>query len=155
MFVRRNTDKLLIPIGILIFLVVISFHPKHHLRSEMPQGFFHEESRSEAGSKRPSQDERIAWAYWEAAQMEIQWRYPYSHPLPVDPPPEFHVDAAALGPMASDPSTRLLYWHRLQQVWFAPESWKSEYGWSLEWVGSPIQSGAQWIKEEFAHLTGG
>src|SRR5713101_4314668 len=135
MFVRRHTDKLLIPIGLGILLILLSYHPKHHLRAEMPPGFFHEETRS-----KKSPDEKIAWAYWESAQMDIQWKYPYSHPLPADPPPEFRIDAAALGPMATDPAVRLLYWHRLQQAWFLPESWNSDYGWSLDWTGSPIQA---------------
>ena len=151
MFVRNHTDKLLIPIAALILLVVISYRPKYHLQSEMPSGFFHQEQKS----SKPSLDQKIAWAYWENAQMNIQWRYVYGHPLPVDPPPEFQVDAKALGPAASDPGTRMMYWHRLEQVWPLPETWAKDYEWDFGWLGDPAVSGAQWIKGEFERLFSG
>ena len=69
------------------------------------------------GPKRPI-EQKIACAYWDSAQMNIQWKYPHEHPLPVDAPPEFGIDAPALGPAASAPATRDLYWHRLRQVWY-------------------------------------
>src|SRR5437763_1305952 len=116
MFFRHNTDKLFIPFAIVIVLLVLSYQPKYHLRSEMPAAFFTQEN----ASGRPSLEQKVAWAYWENAQMDIQWKYPHGHPLPVDPPAEFQITAKALGAGASDPATRLLYWHRLQQLWYLP-----------------------------------
>src|SRR5260370_17465291 len=123
MFVLNHTHKLLLHIVDFILLVVISYRPKYHLQSEMPGGFFHQGQKS----SKPSLEQKIAWAYWENAQMNIQWRYVYGHPLPVDPPPEFQVDAKALGPEASDPGIRLMYWHRLEQEWPLPATWARDY----------------------------
>ncbi len=148
MFFRHHTDKLLIPIILGIALVATSYRAKYHLKTEMPSAFFQEEQRS----KKPSLDQKIAWAYWETAQMEIQWRYGYSHPLPSDPPAEFQVDAKALGPTASDPATRLLYWRQLQRVWYSPEIWQKDYGWDFGWLADPITSGGGWLKNEADRL---
>ena len=142
MFFRHHTDKLLIPVGLVIVLFVTSYRAKYHLRSEMPAAFFEQDQES----RKPSLDQKIAWAYWESALMNVQWIYPYSHPLPVDPPAEFRVDAKALGPMASDPSTRLLYWRHLQRVWYLPESWEKHYGWDFNWLGDPMTAGADWLR---------
>ena len=46
-----------------------------------------------SGTKQRTLEQRIAWAYWESAQMDIQWKYPHGHPLPADPPAEFRIDA--------------------------------------------------------------
>src|SRR5438445_4507708 len=142
MFFRHHTDKLLIPVGLVIVLFVTSYRAKYHLRSEMPAAFFEQDHES----RKPSLDQKIAWAYWETALMNVQWKYPYSHPLPVDPPPEFTVDAKALGASASDPSTRLLYWHHLQRVWYTRETWQKDYGWDFSWLGSPLESGGNWLR---------
>jgi hypothetical protein len=150
MFFRHGLDKLIYPLiagGILIFA---SYRPTYHLRADMPPEFS-----AMAGANPKSKeglDARIAWAYWESAQMDIQWKYPHGHPLPVDPPAEFHVQAAALGPAASDPAIRQLYWHRLQQVWYSPETWKREYEWSVGWASDPLTSTGQWIREKTAQL---
>src|SRR3989442_15514656 len=103
MFYRRHSDKLIIPIIIIVVLIASSYRAKYHLQTQMPAGFFNENN-----SRNPT-DEKIAWAYWETALMEVQWKYGYSHPLPADPPPEFQIDGRALGPAASDPATRTLY----------------------------------------------
>ncbi len=142
MFFRHHTDKLLIPVGLVIVLFVTSYRAKYHLRSEMPPAFFEQDQQS----RKPSLDQKIAWAYWESALMNVQWKYPYSHPLPLDPPAEFQVDAKALGPMASDPATRMLYWHHLQRVWYLPETWQKDYGWDFSWLGDPMTSGADWLR---------
>jgi hypothetical protein len=142
MFYRHHTDKLLIPFVLVIVLFATSYRAKYHLRSEMPAGFF------EQGEpmRKPSLEQKIAWAYWESAVMNVQWKYPYSHALPPDPPAEFQVDAKALGPAAFDPATRTLYWRHLQRVWYLPESWERNYEWDFSWLGSPIISGADWLR---------
>jgi hypothetical protein len=148
MFFRHHTDKLLIPFGLVIVLFVTSYRAKYHLRSEMPTAFFEQDQ----ASGKPSLDQKIAWAYWETALMNIQWKYPYSHPLPPDPPQEFQIEAKALGPTASDSATRQLYWHRLQRVWYLPESWQKDYGWDFSWLGDPMTSGADWLRNSADRL---
>jgi hypothetical protein len=142
MFFRHQTDKLLIPFGLVIVLFVTSYRAKYHLRSEMPTAFFEQDQQP----RKPLLDQKIAWAYWESALMNVQWKYPYSHPLPPDPPAEFQVDAKALGPTASDPGTRMLYWRRLQRVWYMPETWQKDYGWDFSWLGDPMSAGADWLR---------
>ena len=84
--------------------------------------------------------------------MNVQWKYPHGHPLPIDIPPEFGIDAPALGAAASAPATRELYWHRLQQIWYSPETWKETYEWNWGWASDPLNSGAQWLKDTMGKL---
>jgi hypothetical protein len=150
MFFRHNLDKLIYPVVAVVVLLIVSYRPKYSLRSEMPSTFFSSSTKSEGQKK--SVDERIAWAYWESAQMEVQWKYPHGHPLPPDAPPEFRVNAQALGSAASDPATRTMYWHRLQQIWYSPDTWKSEYEFDLGWAGDPLTSSGQWLRDHAERL---
>jgi hypothetical protein len=148
MFITRRTDKLIIPFILVIALFASSYRAKYHLRTEMPSGFFERENKSQ----KPSLEQKIAWAYWESAVMDVQWKYPYSHSLPTDPPAEFRVDASALGPKASDPATRDLYWRQLQRVWNEPDTWKKDYGWDFSWVSDPVASGGDWLRNTADHV---
>lgn len=141
MFLRRNTDKLILPMLAVIALVALSYRPKYHLRSDMPQAFYPQDSRGSQASL----NEKIAWAYWENAQMDIQWKYGHGRPLPADPPAEFQISAKALGPTAADPATRLLYWRRLQQVWILPETWDKKYELDWRWMQDPFSGIGQWF----------
>ena len=149
MFFRSHLDKLVYPVIAVVLLLIISYQPKHHLRADMPAGFFSEAS---SPDQKRELERRIAAAYWESAQMDVQWKYPYSHPLPPEPPPEFKIDAPALGPSASDPATRALYWHRLQQVWYLPEAWDKDYEWDWSWVTDPLTNGGQWLRDRAGRL---
>jgi hypothetical protein len=148
MFFRHGYDKLLYPTIAVALLIMSSYRPVYHLRTDMPSAF----SASEPNPRERSVEQRIAWAYWESAQMNIQWKYPYGHPLPTDPPPEFRVDAQALGPKASDAATRQFYWHKLDQVWYSPDSWTRHYGWNFGWASDPLTSAAQWLRDETGRL---
>jgi hypothetical protein len=86
--------------------------------------------------------------------MNIQWRYPYSSPLPPDPPAVFQIDAPDLEPAASDPAIRLLYWQHLQRVWYSPEIWHKDYGWDFSWISDPLASGGTWLKDIAGKLFG-
>src|SRR5215467_8556708 len=130
MFFRHSSHKLLIPLVAVFILFVLSYRPKYQLRSEMPSEFFPER----AATTQNSVDQKIAWAYWETAQMDVQWKYGHGHPLPTDPPAEFRISATALGPAASDPAIRILYWRRLQQVWVFPETWNKVYELDWSWM---------------------
>jgi hypothetical protein len=142
MFFRRGTDKIIIPIIIGVVLIASSYKGKYHLKTEMPAVF----SEDDLASKKSSLDQKIADAYWRSARTEVQWRYPYASPLPPDPPAVFQVDERTLGEAASDPATRLFYWHRLQKVWYSPEIWQKEYGWDFSWIGDPLAAGGSWLK---------
>ncbi|HZP16900.1 MAG TPA: hypothetical protein VFB00_02975 [Terriglobales bacterium] len=150
MFFRHSTDKFIYPLIALGLLLFVSYQPKYRLRTDMPAGFY-PVPRAASVQKR-SMDERIAWAYWESAQMDVQWRYPYGHPLPMEPPPQFHVDAQALGPGAANLATRKLYWTRLQQVWNLPTSWEKDYEWDWSWASDPMSSGGQWLRDKVRSL---
>jgi hypothetical protein len=147
MFFRHSFDKLIYPVLALALLAAFSYRPKYHLRSDMPPEFFRSFATSDAKGKQ-SLDQKIAWAYWESAQMDIQWKYPHGKTLPSDPPLEFRVNAQALGPAAADPAIRQLFWRRLQDVWYAPETWQKQYEWDWSWASDPLSSAGQWLREE-------
>jgi hypothetical protein len=142
MFFRHHSDKIILPIIFVIVLFASSYRGKYHLKSDMPAAFFGEN----LPSKKTSLDEKIARAYWKSAQMNIQWRYPYSSPLPPDPPAIFQVNAPDLEPSASNPATRLLYWQHLQRVWYSPEIWQKDYAWDFSWISDPLAAGGTWLK---------
>jgi len=83
MFFRHGLDKLIYPVIAIALLIFVSYRPEYHLRTEMPADF---SSAASSGTKQRTLEQRIAWAYWESAQMDIQWKYPHGHPLPADPP---------------------------------------------------------------------
>src|SRR6185437_9896536 len=151
MFFRHSYDKLLYPLILLIVLAAVSYRPKYHLRGDMPPEFFPTSSTTQSAAKR-SVDHRIAWAYWESAQMDIQWKYPHGKTLPFDPPADFRVDARALGPGSTDPATRQLYWRRLQQVWYVPSTWQKQYQWDMNWASDPLTSAGEWLRDETGKL---
>ena len=142
MFFRHHSDKVMLPIIFVIALFVSSYRGKYHLKAQMPAAFLGQD----LPSKKASLEEKIAEAYWKSAQMNIQWRYPYSSPLPPDPPPVFQINAPDLGPAASNPATRSLYWQHLQRVWYSPEIWEKHYGWDFSWISDPLASGGTWLK---------
>jgi hypothetical protein len=150
MFFRRSSDKIFIPIILGIVLLVSSYRGKYHLKPEMPAAFFGED----LPAKKSPLDEKIARAYWKSAQLNIQWRYPYSSPLPPDPPAVFQVDVQSLGPAASDTATRLVYWHHLQRLWYSPEIWQKDYGWDFSWISDPLAAGGTWLKDTADRLFG-
>ena len=152
MFFRHSFDKLIYPVVALALLAAVSYRPKYHLRPDMPPEFFRPAASSSTKGK-PSLDQKIAWAYWESALMNIQWKYPHGKTLPPDPPYEFRIDAQALGPLAADPTTRQVYWHRLQDVWYTPETWQKQYEWDWNWASDPLMSAGQWLREEADRLT--
>ena len=144
MFFRHHVDKLIYPVIVLVIVVLICYRPTYHLRAEMPDAFFSQGGNGQASSR----EQKIAWAYWESAQMDVQWKYTRGRPLPPEPAREFHVNAEALGPAASDPGTRQLYWHRLQEVWFEPDTWTSDYEWDWGWASDPLASAGSWLRRQ-------
>jgi hypothetical protein len=145
MFFRSSSGKLVYPFIVVALLVIVSYRPKYRLRADMPTEFFSTANLTDGHDQTP--EEKIARAYWESAQMNVQWRYPYQHPLPTEPPPEFKIDAQVLGPAASDPATRALYWLRLQNIWYLPDAWTKEYEWDWGWASDPITNAGEWLHD--------
>ena len=149
MFFRHSADKLIYPLIAAILIVFVSYRPRYRLRPEMPRAFFSEASSSEG---QPFLEQRIAGAYWESAQMDIQWQWPHGHTLPVAPPVEFRITAQGLGPAASDQALRQRYWNRLRQVWNSPDVWRLEYEWNWSWASNPVTSAGEWIRDGIARI---
>jgi hypothetical protein len=144
MFLRHGYDKLIYPLVAFGLLLGVCYRPVYRLRPSMPAGFFSEVSTGKTHTRSPA--ETIAWAYWESALMDIQFKHPHGHTLPEDPPAEFRVDTA-LGPAASDPVSRQLYWQRLRAVWSEPQIWTQQYEWDFAWASDPLTSGSEWLKD--------
>jgi hypothetical protein len=151
MFFRHSTDKFIYPLVAGLLVLFLSYRSIYRLRPEMPAVFYSSGDETVGGQKSRSVQQEIARAYWKSARMELQWRYPFGHQLPADPPPQFHIDGRALGPEASDPLTRELYWQRLQQLWSSPLLWQKQYVWDWSWIGDPITAGAAWLRNEAAN----
>jgi len=149
MFFRHSIDKVIYAIIALVIVVLISYRPAYRLRSDMPQGFY--ATAEPCGPKRPV-EQKIACAYWDSARMNIQWKYPRGRPLPVDVPSEFLLDAPALGAAASSDLTRQLYWHRLQEIWYVPDTWSETYEWQWSWASDPLDSAGQWLRDTIGKL---
>jgi hypothetical protein len=83
---------------------------------------------------------RLASAYWARTVGFVEWRYKFGASLPIDPPPEFALDAqtARDGGLEDTPANRLRYWRRLRQVWTRPETWEKSYEWNMGWVRSAL-----------------
>jgi len=145
MFYRHHVDKLIYPIVGLIAFLALSYRPKYHLNSQMPAAFF--PGTMSVLPPATANDKRIAWAYWESAQMDIQWKYNRNSSLPPDPPAEFRVNGKALGPATSDPELRALYWRRLQTAWNSPDSWTKDYQWDFGWVHDPVNDAEEWARD--------
>lgn len=144
MFFRHSTDKLLYPLLFGVVLVLLTYRPAYRLRNDMPHDFY--AASEPCGPKRPL-EQKIACAYWDSAQMNIQWKYPHGHALPDDAPNEFSINAPALGPQASSPVIREMYWHHLQHVWNLPETWKQQYEWNWAWASDPVTSIGEWLRK--------
>src|SRR6266536_1558102 len=69
MFFRHSADKLIYPLIVLGALLFISYRPEYRLSAEMPADFF--SPTISAGAQKHSLEQKIAWAYWESAQMDI------------------------------------------------------------------------------------
>lgn len=147
MFLRHHTDKLIYPIAAAVLIAFLCYRPTYHLSPNMPDGFF---LPSDSNSpQKLAQQKKIASAYWDAAQMNIQWKFTHGHPLPAEIPAEFAIEARSLGPSASDPVVRLLYWRRLQEVWPLPQTWKKQYEWDWSWASDPLASAAEWMRDSW------
>jgi hypothetical protein len=67
----------------------------------------------------------VAQAYWRAAAVTLQAKYPFGSDLPADPPDEFNVDSTYAppgGPKALA-DLRLHYWGSVRAAWHQRSFW--------------------------------
>ena len=147
MFFRHSAYKLIYPLIAAALIISFSYRPRYRLRDEMPAEFFSEATISEPRGQDASREKSIAWAYWQSAQMDIQWKFPHGRVLPLNPPPDFRIQQQTVKPNASDAALRQHYWSRLRQVWNSPEVWRTEYVWDWTWISDPLPLLEQWKRE--------
>ena len=150
MLYNRKLDRLLLLIVPAAVFAYASTRPHVRLRANMPPQFV--DIPASAGPKQREAEERLAREYWSCVLTVIQWKHTYGSPLPDSPPEEFRLNTR-LAP-GSEPvsSSRVRYWHRLQQVWFLPSSWVTSREWSTDWLTEPIKQGGAWIGNYFKNL---
>ena len=151
MFVKQKFDRVALVLLVLVVVAYAAFQPRFHLRGEMPVEFF--DPSGPRGSKKIDQ-RNLAEAYWGCAVKEIQWKYGYAHRLPEDPPVEFFLSSAQVGPEGDDATMRLHYWQKLRMVWNLPSAWETDYGFDLSSMKRSFQSAAGWLQYQMWRLTG-
>jgi hypothetical protein len=138
----RLLNQLIDNLGIALLVVGLfayaSTRPTFRLRVDMPPEYLH--ARASWPPEKRATEEKVARAYWYCAVTVVQAKYGFGDPLPVNPPAEFKIIAPDLAKGATDPDTRLGYWHRLQQVWYLASTWKKEQGWNFQWLTDPVKS---------------
>jgi hypothetical protein len=150
MLYRRKLDRLLLIIVPAAVIVYASTRPQVRLRVEMPPEFV--DLSPSMSSKKETAERKLAEQYWTCVLTNIQWKYTYGSPLPDVPPEDFRLGESANGHSASAASSRLRYWHKLRQVWLMPSAWTKSRNWSLRWLITPLQEGADWLNKYFANL---
>ena len=143
----------------IVFIVLIavalagyaSIGSEYRLRSEMPAEFF---EASRAPSAKRAGDEKVARAYWNCAETQVQWRYGYAHRLPEDAPAEFVVTVDQAGNAANDKALRERYWQKLRDVWGISTVWHKEYEWNPDTLRNSLQSAGQWLELHMRRIIG-
>jgi hypothetical protein len=150
MLYNRKIDRLLILIVPAALFVYASTRSHVRLRANMPQQFV--DIPASAGPKQREAEERLAREYWSCVVTVIQWKYTYGSVLPDAPPEEFRLNIQPAPGSEPVASSRVRYWHRLQQVWLSPSSWATSREWSTDWLTEPIKRGGTWIGNYFKNL---
>jgi hypothetical protein len=143
MLYKRRIDRFLIVAVPVVIFVYASTRPIKRLGADMPPQFI--DTPPSARGKQRAADVELAHKYWELAISAMQWRYTYGSPLPDTPPDDFRLYGDT--PSASEPLSlsRFRYWHRFQQVWLLPETWKTSREWSTLWLTDPIMRAGDWF----------
>lgn len=149
--VHRKYDVAIIIGIVLVLLSLASFRSEFRLQSEMPKEFF--DSTHVPREKRNS-EEKIAKAYWGCAVKEVQWKYGYAHRLPDDPPAEFILSPADVGPIAKDETVRRYYWQKLRSTWNLSSAWKNQWELSFFTFRQSLRTGGDWWKELVRSIVG-
>ncbi len=148
---RRKYDIAIIIGIVLVVLSIASFRSEFRLQSEMPKEFF---DSTRVPREKRSSEEKIAQAYWDCAVKEVQWKYGYAHRLPDDPPPEFILSSADIGPVGKDEAVRRYYWQKLRSTWNLSSAWKNQWEWSFFTFRQSVRTGGDWWKELVRSIVG-
>lgn len=101
-----------------------------NLQPQPPAEFF---TRGEGW--KPAQQARedaLARAYWTCAVQSIQYDFASNKELPLEPPPQFKMNAA--GSQKNDAAARDRYWEKLREVWTKPEVWQKSAVNNPSWI---------------------
>ena len=148
---RRKHDIAAIVVLVLALLAFASFRSEFRLVSDMPPEFF---DSKHFPRERRTAEEKVARAYWDCAVKQVQWSYGYAHRLPDEPPVEFAVTTAEVGPEAKDDAMRRYYWQRLRTTWNVSSAWKSRWEWNFVEFRQSLRSGSDWWKELMSGIVG-
>ena len=148
---RRKYDIPAIIGLVLVLISIASFRSEVRLRPEMPAEFF---AGKHVAATRRASEERVARAYWACAVEQVQWKYGYAHRLPDDPPVEFALSIAAVGPVANDESVRRYYWRKLQSTWIVTSMWKSQWNFSFVTFRQSLRTGGNWWQDLVRSIVG-
>lgn len=149
--VRRKYDIVVIILLVLALVAFASSRSEFRLQSDMPTEFF--DAKRVPREKRAS-EEKVAKAYWDCAVKDLQWKYSYTSRLPDDPPAEFRLVTAEMGPVARDEAIRKHYWQQTRATWHVQSAWKNEYVWSSTSFRQSLRTAGQWWGQLTRNLFG-
>jgi len=106
-----------------LLAVSLSTHTVMQLRNDAPAEFADDNPTWNA--KRRSREQEVAQAYWRAAAVALQAKYPFGSDLPANPPDEFQVDStyAPPGSPKALADLRLHYWDSIREAWHQRSFW--------------------------------
>ena len=123
---------------LLIMVPLLSVYlPKAHvmqLQPEAPAEFIDQSPNWSA--ERRAREEEVAQAYWRAAVVGLQERYPFGSELPAEPPTEFQAENEyiATGGAKAFFETRARYWGNLRRSWVQRQFWVERPGRNTQWA---------------------
>jgi len=106
-----------------LLAVSLSTHTIMQLRNDAPSEFV--DDNPTWTSKRRSREQEVAQAYWRAAAVTLQAKYPFGSDLPADPPADFQVESTydpPGGPKALA-DLRIHYWDKTREAWHEHAFW--------------------------------
>jgi Txe/YoeB family toxin of Txe-Axe toxin-antitoxin module len=121
--------KLAIGAGLFLIMVAsllavsLSTHTVMQLRNDAPAEFVDDNPTWNA--KRRSREQEVAQAYWRAAAVTLEAKYPYGSDLPAEPPDDFQVDNtyAPAGGAKALADLRQHYWDKTREAWHQHAFW--------------------------------
>ena len=119
--------------AVVLILGYLLIRPTARLADKPPAEFTN--PRAEWDASRKAVERELALAYWQRAEIDVQWHHSYGSELPEQPPEGFKIDTRQFrGNPAALAESRVRYWRRLRKVWSRPETWETSYEWNTEWV---------------------
>jgi transcriptional regulator with XRE-family HTH domain len=114
--------------------VYFSTGPVMQLQPAAPAEFIDQNPNWSA--KRRVQEKEVAQAYWRAAVVGLQERYPFGSELPAEPPTEFQVETkyAPTDGAKAFSETRAVYWEKLRRSWGQRQSWVERDEGNTQWA---------------------